>query len=184
MTRRNMMYLFYNLLNADTKDGQVYAQTLGYTLNSNGEIDYLSMVSDTMEGPFVVEGGLSELVSTENKTVYRNGYASTADAVQKYDVIYYNDSTIWAYANAVSGTYQSASPSTSSPTSVTVAGNTYEIRDKRGGVCALGARRTEYRGCGYAAARPRRQGSLCAARGGLCRIGCRCGDCGWYRHIL
>nr|WP_297274444.1 S-layer homology domain-containing protein [uncultured Agathobaculum sp.] len=127
MTRRNMMYLFYNLLNADTKDGQVYAQTLGYTLNSNGEIDYLSMVSDTMEGPFVVESTLSELVSGDNKTVYRNGYASTADAVQKYDVIYYNDSTIWAYANAVSGTYQSASPSTSSPTSVTVAGNTYEI---------------------------------------------------------
>lgn len=127
MTRRNMMYLFYNLLNADTKDGQVYAQTLGYTLNSNGEIDYLSMVSDTREGPFVVEGSLSDLVASENKTVYRNGYASTADAVQKYDVIYYNDSTIWAYANAVSGTYQSASPSTSSPTSVTVAGNTYEI---------------------------------------------------------
>ncbi|WP_346704070.1 S-layer homology domain-containing protein [uncultured Agathobaculum sp.] len=127
MTRRNMMYLFYNLLNADTKDGQVYAQTLGYTLNSDGEIDYLSMVSDTMEGPFVVEGDLSEIVSSENKTVYRNGYASTADAVKKYDVIYYNDSTIWAYANAVSGTYQSASPSTSSPTSVTVAGNTYEI---------------------------------------------------------
>lgn len=127
MTRRNMMYLFYNLLNADTKDGQVYAQTLGYTLNSNGEIDYLSMVSDTMEGPFVVEGSLSDLASSTNKTVYRNGYASSADAVQQYDVIYYNDSTIWAYANAVSGTYQSASPSTSSPTSVTVAGNTYEI---------------------------------------------------------
>lgn len=127
MTRRNMMYLFYNLLNADTKDGQVYAQTLGYTLNSDGEIDYLSMVSDTMEGPFMVESSLTDIVSDANKTVYRNGYASTADAVQKYDVIYYNDSTIWAYANAVSGTYQSASPSTSSPTSVTVAGNSYEI---------------------------------------------------------
>lgn len=127
MTRRNMMYLFYNLLNADTKDGQVYAQTLGYTLNSNGEIDYLSMVSDTMEGPFVVDGSLSDLVSSAGRTVYRNGYAASADAVQQYDVIYYNDSTIWAYANAVSGTYQAASPSASSPTSVTVAGNTYEI---------------------------------------------------------
>ena len=127
MTRRNMMYLFYNLLNAETRDGQVYAQTLGYTLNDNGEIDYLSMVSDTMQGPYVVEGSLSDIVSGDNKTVYRNGYASTADAVQKYDVVYYNDSAIWAYANAVTGTYQSASPSTSSPTSVTVAGNTYEI---------------------------------------------------------
>ena len=127
MTRRNMMYLFYNLLNAETRDGQVYAQTLGYTLNDNGEIDYLSMVSDTMQGPYVVEGSLSDIVSGDNKTVYRNGYASTADAVQKYDVVYYNDSAIWAYANAVTGTYQSASPSASSPTSVTVAGNTYEI---------------------------------------------------------
>ena len=127
MTRRNMMYLFYNLLNTKTKDGQVYAQTLGYTLNSNNEIDYLSMISDTMEGPFVVESGLSSIVSTAGRTIYRNGYASTADAVQKYDVVYYTGSTIWAYANAVTGTYQSASPSASSPSSVTVAGNTYEI---------------------------------------------------------
>lgn len=127
MTRRNMMYLFYNLLNAETKDGQVYAQTLGYTLNENDEIDYLSMVSDTMEGAYVVEGSLSDIVSGEDKTVYRNGYASTADAIRKYDVVYYNDSTIWAYANAVTGTYQSASPSAASPTSVTVAGVSYEI---------------------------------------------------------
>ena len=127
MTRRNMMYLFYNLLNTKTKDGQVYAQTLGYTLNSNNEIDYLSMISDTMEGPFVVESGLSSIVSTAGRTIYRNGYASTADAVQKYDVVYYTGSTIWAYANAVTGTYQSASPSAASPSSVTVAGNTYEI---------------------------------------------------------
>ena len=127
MTRRNMMYLFYNLLNAETKDGQVYAQTLGYTLNDSGEIDYLSMVSDTMQGPYVVSGSLSDIVSSENKTVYRNGYASAADAVQKCDVVYYNGSTIWAYANAVTGTYQSAAPSASSPTSVTVAGVSYEI---------------------------------------------------------
>ena len=127
MTRRSMMYLFYNLLNTKTKDGQVYAQTLGYTLNSNNEIDYLSMISDTMEGPFVVESGLSSIVSTAGRTIYRNGYASTADAVQKYDVVYYTGSTIWAYANAVTGTYQSASPSAASPSSVTVAGNTYEI---------------------------------------------------------
>ena len=127
MTRRNMMYLFYNLLNTKTRDGQVYAQTLGYTLNSKDEIDYLSMISDTMEGPFVVESGLSSIVSTAGKTIYRNGYASTADAVQKYDVVYYTGSTIWAYANAVTGTYQSASPSAASPTAVTVAGSTYEI---------------------------------------------------------
>lgn len=127
MTRRNMMYLFYNLLNADTKDGQVYAQMLGYTLKENDEIDYLNIVSDTMKGPYIVENGISSIVSTEGKTVYRNGYTSSADAIQRYDVVYYTGSAVWAYANAVTGTYQSASPSAASPTSVTVAGNTYEI---------------------------------------------------------
>ena len=72
----------------------------------------------------MVEGSLSDIVSGEDKTVYRNGYASTADAIRKYDVVYYNDYTIWAYANAVTGTYQSASPSAASPTKVTLAGVT------------------------------------------------------------
>ncbi len=93
MTRRNMMYLFYNLLNADTKDGQVYAQTLGYTLNDNDEIDYLSIVSDTMEGPVRRgERPVRHRFDRAGKTVYRNGYASSADAVQQYDVVYYNGS--------------------------------------------------------------------------------------------
>ncbi len=127
MTRRDMMYLFYNLLNTENTEGQVYAETLGYTLDENGEIDYLSMVSDALEGPYVVESSISSIVSTYGKDVYRNGYVSSADAICKYDVIYYNDSTIWAYANAVTGTYQSASPSASAPTAVTVAGTEYEI---------------------------------------------------------
>ncbi len=127
MTRRDMMYLFYNLLNADTKDGQVYAKTLGYTLDENNEIDYLSIVANTMKGPFVVTGSLSDVVSAPGKTIYRNGYTASADAVRKYDVVYYNSASIWAYANAVTGTYQAASPSAASPTSVTVAGNTYQL---------------------------------------------------------
>lgn len=127
MTRRNMMYLFYNLLSADTKEGKAYAETLGYSLNAAGEVDYLDVLSGTMEGPYIVTGSLGEIVSSAGKTVYRNGYASTADAVQKYDVVYYTGSTIWAYANAVTGTYQSASPSASSPTSIVVAGNTYTV---------------------------------------------------------
>lgn len=58
MTRRNMMYLFYNLLNAETRDGQVYAQTLGYIPSTTTGEDrlFMSMVSDTMQGPYVVEG--------------------------------------------------------------------------------------------------------------------------------
>lgn len=130
MSRRNMMYLFYNLLTADTADGQVYIETLGYQTDANGNVDYLSLVSDTLEGPYVVTSTLSALgLPTAGATVYRNGYLSDLESVEKYDVVYLSRgmNTIWAYANAVTGTYQSAAPSSSAPTSVTVAGNTYEI---------------------------------------------------------
>lgn len=127
MTRRNMMYLFYNLLSADTKEGKPYGETLGYTIGADGSVDYLSVLSESMEGPFVVESSLDSIVSSAGRTVYRNGYASSADAIKKYDVVYYTGSSIWAYANAVTGTYQAASPSAASPTSVTVAGNSYTL---------------------------------------------------------
>lgn len=125
-----MMYLFYNLLAADTKDGAQYMTVLGYSAGADDNIDYLSVIADTMDGPYVVEKGLSALgLPSTNVTVYRNGYRSSVEAIQKYDVVYYSSglASIWAYANAVTGVYQSASPSASSPTSVTVGGVSYEI---------------------------------------------------------
>ena len=130
MTRQNMMYLFYNLLSADTKDGQQYMTVLGYSAGTDDNIDYLSVIADNMDGPYVVESGLSALgLPSSNVTVYRNGYRSSADEIQKYDVVYYSSGlqSIWAYANAVTGVYRSASPSAASPTSVTVAGSSYTI---------------------------------------------------------
>lgn len=130
MTRQDMMYLFYNLLSADTKEDTAYSESLGYTLDADGNIDYLSVIADTLDGPFVVQSSLSALgISSDGATVYRNGYLSSADAIAKYDVVYYSKglNSIWAYANAVTGVYQSASPSTASPTSVTVSGNTYSL---------------------------------------------------------
>lgn len=130
MTRKDMMYLFYNALSADTKDGQLYLEVLGYTKDADGHIDYLSVIDDNLNGPYIMENSLSALgVPTSGVTVYRNGYTSSIDAIQKYDVVYYSSglNTVWAYNNAVTGIYQSASPNTSSPTSVTVSGNTYQL---------------------------------------------------------
>lgn len=127
MTRKDVMYVFYNMLNAKNKEGKIYAETLGYALDADNKIDYMSLVQDKMSGPYVVETDISNIVNTNGKTIYRNGYKVDKDKISIYDVIYYNDSTIWAYANAVTGTYQSATPSASSPTSVIVAGTTYEF---------------------------------------------------------
>lgn len=135
LTRRDAMYLFYNLMTTKTKsatDSRYYAETLGYTVNANGEIDYHSLVQKNMKGPFIVESSswVSELpFSANNLTLYKNGVLSTVSAITAYDVYYYNPSmrTVWVYRNQVTGVYTAASPNTAAPISVTVAGKSYDI---------------------------------------------------------
>jgi len=132
LTRQDCMYLFYNLLKTKNKSGSYYATTLGYTINSSGEIDYSSLVLKNMKGPFIVtDSSWSSALpfTTSTATVYKNGSLSTISSVSAYDVYYYNTgmSTIWVYSNNVTGVYTAASPSSSAPTSVTVAGKTYTI---------------------------------------------------------
>lgn len=132
LTRQDCMNLFYNLMSTKNKSGNYYATTLGYTVNSSGELDYSSLVLANMEGPFIAEDSTwsSSLPFTASTaTVYKNGSASTISAVSNYDVYYYNAGmrTVWVYRNQVSGVYSAATPSTAAPTSVTVAGKTYSI---------------------------------------------------------
>lgn len=129
MTRMDCAWLFYNLMATNTKEGQPYGQTLGYTLDSTGHVDYGSLVTAETEGPFTVQGEVSLPFNEAQATVYRNGYQATWSDVDDYDIYYYNADlrTVWVYSNRVTGTYTAASPSTVAPTSVTVSGNTYNI---------------------------------------------------------
>lgn len=129
LTRQDCVYLFYNLLVSDTSAGAVYGATLGYTV-TNGQVDYSTLVSNDTKGPYVADGGMISLpFSTDGATVYRDGSASSLSAVQNYDVYYYNANlrTVWVYSRRVSGTLTGVSPSAASPSSVTVAGLTYEL---------------------------------------------------------
>lgn len=56
LKRLDAMYLFYNLMTAKNKEGQVYLTTLGYSLNEEGEIDLVALVGASMEGPVVAQG--------------------------------------------------------------------------------------------------------------------------------
>ena len=131
LRRLDAMYLFYNLMTAKNKEGQVYLTTLGYSLNGAGEIDLVALVGASMEGPVVAQGDWrsSLPMALASATVYRDGAAVNANAVQEYDVLYYNPSmaTLWAYSDKVTGTIQALEPSAASPTSVTVAGRTCTI---------------------------------------------------------
>lgn len=126
LTRQDCVYLFYNLLTAQTGDGQTYAVKLGYTV-TNGQVNYTTVAMDNLSGPYVAGDG-AELPSSVT-TVYRNGALSENAALQEYDVYYCNEGagTAWIYTERASGKIEALSPSVTDPTSVTVSGNTYEI---------------------------------------------------------
>ena len=131
LKRQDAMYLFYNLMTAKNKEGQAYLTTLGYSLTQAGEIDLVSLVGTSLEGPLVAQGdwrGSLPLALT-SAAVYRDGASVGAEAIQEYDVLYYNTAmaTVWAYSDKVTGTIQALEPSSANPTSVTVAGRTCAI---------------------------------------------------------
>lgn len=126
LSRRDCAVLFYNMLNAKTSSGQYYAMTLGYSM-VNGEVDYTSAAMDNLSGPYVAGGSVS--LPFTPLTVFRNGKAADSAAINQYDVYYYNQglATLWVFTNRASGKIDALSPSSTSPTAVTVSGRTYVI---------------------------------------------------------
>lgn len=129
MTRSDCAHLFANLMSAKTKEGTVYAKTLGYDLDASGHLDYTSLVSADTKGPYTLTGSIQDLISFSPTQVYRNGAAASLSEAERYDVCYYNSGlkTVWLFSDRVTGSYSAASPSTAAPESVTVAGQTYSI---------------------------------------------------------
>ena len=132
MARRDCAALFSNLMTAKTSGGQIYAETLGYTV-TNGEVDYTALTLENLSGPYVAENSSTSL-PFQPATVYRNGEISSSAVLNQYDVYYYDQgsSTLWIYTNRVSGKITELSPSATSPTSVTVAA-TYKLSALGGG---------------------------------------------------
>jgi hypothetical protein len=131
LTRGDLLVIFYNLMETDTKAGRPYGETLGY-LMVGGKIDYSTLVGSVTSGPFVFKGGdLFRMLpfTRDNVTYFRDGRETADLAIQPYDVYYYSKNlrTIWTYSQKVSGLYTKALPSAVSPTSVMVAGNTYAV---------------------------------------------------------
>lgn len=132
LSRKDCLNLFYNLMNTKTKNGLVYAASLGYALSSNGEIDYSALLNKELSQAYVVSNNnLNSILpfSLSDAIVYRDGIASNVSDISNYDVIYYNQNlkTIWAYSKKIVGTYTSAMPNASAPSTVTVAGNNYNL---------------------------------------------------------
>ncbi len=130
--------LLYNTLNTTGKDGKVYAEALGYSLDSSGEVDYVSVINTGTEGPIVADDTWTSSLpfTIDSATVYRDDAKSSYTDIEKYDVIYYSESfkTIWAYDSKVTGVISAINPDLINPTSVTVAGVEYKFETSEASV--------------------------------------------------
>ena len=110
LNQTDCMNLFYNLLKTKKKDSsEIYGAVLDCELNSDGEINPITILDDERKGPILVRKGFSVIQSvpfgSENANVFLNGTASTLEAVKAsqqdagFAVVYYNvkSKTIWAY---------------------------------------------------------------------------------------
>ena len=129
LTRQDAVFLFYNLLSAQTREGSPYIQELGHSLDASGKPDLVSLINGQMDGPVIAQSGWQSSLPFSPAKVYRNGSAASLTNIQDYDVVYWNASmsTVWAYAKKATGPIQALAPSSAEPTSVTVAGRTYSI---------------------------------------------------------
>ena len=98
------------MLKAKKKDSnEIYGTILDCELNSDGEINPITILDDERKGPILVHKNFSVSQSvpfdTEDANVFLNGVASTLSAVKSaqqqagFAVLYYNvkSKTIWAY---------------------------------------------------------------------------------------
>ena len=110
LNQTDCMNIFYNLLKTKKKDSsEIYGAVLDCELNSDGEINPITILDDERKGPILVRRGFSVIQSvpfgSENANVFLNGTASTLEAVKAsqqdagFAVVYYNvkSKTIWAY---------------------------------------------------------------------------------------
>ncbi len=131
LTEEDCMNLFYNTLTAKTKSGNVYAAMLGYKLDADGELDYLSIVNQSIKGPIIADDNWKyELpFSASDAKYYKNGLQCALSDISDYDVLYFCEElkTVWVYDNKVTGKVEAINPDYTSPASVTVAGKDYAL---------------------------------------------------------
>lgn len=134
LTREACLYLFYNLLGAQTYDGDIYGETLGYIVDQSGNIDYMDIILGDLNDPVVVTDFIGEslqFVDWDSAVVYKDGYLASQSDIRQYDVAYYNENMniLWVYSEKVVGVCSEINYDETRPQSIVVGGNTYTFLD-------------------------------------------------------
>lgn len=112
LDKTDCINLFYNLLKTNTKENEgktetsstIYGAVLNCTLTSDGEINPLEMLDNSLKGPKVIGNKLLKNIvpfTLSKSNLFLNGEVSTVDMIESDEntVIYYNTSTrtVWAF---------------------------------------------------------------------------------------
>jgi len=98
----------------------------------NGNVDYLTVATDNLQGPYTVANGnwYTRFTSdADGLTIMYNGVKGDYTDVKVNDVVYYlaDINTVFTYNRKVTGVYEKATPNKDMPTSVTVSGVEYTL---------------------------------------------------------
>jgi hypothetical protein len=131
LTKADCENLFFNLLNAKSKSGEVYATTLGYAINTDGKIDYQALLEKKTKGPILaVDGWKKELAKdlSSYKIFYGNSNVTTENIID--NSIFYiaeQSNKIWIYDNKIFGSLENVTYVNGKPQELTVAGKSYIV---------------------------------------------------------
>lgn len=145
LTYKDVINLLYNLLVTPNKAGSIYGQTLGYALDANGDIDYLALVYDKLDGPVIAgEDWRAQIpFDADGAAIYIDGTKASAERIRMYDVLYYSKklNSIFVYQERVTGRLNGVSPDRYKPSAVTVSGTSYALasQDIAFAVSAMGS---------------------------------------------
>ena len=123
------MILLYNTLSCKNKQGNTYCTTLGLKTNSEGKLEFSSLLEEKLEGPVIVKdiSKLSDSIEFDIKNdtkFFLNNSKSSKENYRDNDVIYYSGAinTVYAYRKTATGILDSVSE-----TSATLSGKQYQI---------------------------------------------------------
>ena len=143
LTMSNCEALLYNTLKANTKSGTMYGQIFDCELDSDGEINYLKLSDNNINGPIRVTASkdIEKILpfSEQNATYIIDGevgYNLDYNSVEEDDIVYYSSKTrtVWVYqddraSGEVTGiVYDNSSSMT--PVAVYVEGTKYTIESE------------------------------------------------------
>lgn len=143
LTLSNCESLLYNTLKANTKSGSMYGKLFDCELDADGEINYLKLADNNINGPFRVTSskGIEKILpfSEKNATYIIDGKVSDSlgyNSVDDDDIVYYSSKTrtVWVYqdnrdSGKVTGiVYDNSSSMT--PVAVYVSGTKYTIESE------------------------------------------------------